>query len=79
MSQFTDAQVEAALRAWWNLEPGSTMPWEGVEEPIPGGVTFHESSMRDMRAALEAAQAAGEREYDPNVAPCDDAEFGMKP
>lgn len=24
-------------------------------------------------------RALGEREYDPNVAPCDDAEFGAKP
>jgi hypothetical protein len=28
---------------------------------------------------LTREQRAGGREYDPNVAPCDDAEFGMKP
>jgi hypothetical protein len=31
----------------------------------------------DCRAM--AKKLRGEREYDPNVAPCDDAEFGMKP
>jgi hypothetical protein len=31
----------------------------------------------DCRAM--AAKLRGEREYDPDVAPCDDAEFGMKP
>jgi hypothetical protein len=29
--------------------------------------------------AIARAALAPEREYDPNVAPCDDAEFGMKP
>lgn len=28
---------------------------------------------------IARAALAPEREYDPNVAPCDDAEFGMKP
>lgn len=30
--------------------------------------------LEPLRAAL-----GSQREYDPNVAPCDDAEFGMKP
>jgi hypothetical protein len=30
-------------------------------------------------AARRALENKPEREYDPDVAPCDDAEFGMKP
>jgi len=33
---------------------------------------------RDEREA-KYRKAKQEREYDPDVAPCDDAEFGMKP
>jgi hypothetical protein len=47
---FTDQQVLTALRAWWNLEPGEPMPWETGRDIT----SFQESSMRDMRAALEA-------------------------
>jgi hypothetical protein len=50
MTEFTDLQVIAALRAWWNLEPGERMPWDCA----PDVTNFQVSSMRDMRAALEA-------------------------
>jgi hypothetical protein len=36
-------------------------------------------SCRDGAKAVLARLSSGEREYDPDVAPCDDAEFGMKP
>lgn len=50
---FTDQQVIAALRAWWELGPSDLMPWN--EEAEPGLISFRERSMYDMRSALEAA------------------------
>jgi hypothetical protein len=35
--------------------------------------------VKKHRRLLRDHAPANEREYDPNVAPCDDAEFGMKP
>ena len=32
-----------------------------------------------LRALIDQLRSKQEREYDPDVAPCDDAEFGMKP
>ena len=51
IGMFTDEQVLAALRAWWNLYDGDPLPWVYG----PEGERFQETSMRDMRAALEAA------------------------
>ena len=54
----TDEQVIAALRAWWNLEQNDLLPWE-KEERNPTkeqNERFRVNSMRDMRAALEAAK-----------------------
>ena len=36
-------------------------------------------SRKSTSAARRHTDEKDEREYDPNVAPCDDAEFGMKP
>jgi len=36
-------------------------------------------SRKSTSAARLHTDEKDEREYDPNVAPCDDAEFGMKP
>ena len=49
--QITDQKVEIALRKWWDLEPNQPLPWD--TEPVD--LHFKEMSMRDMRAALEAA------------------------
>jgi hypothetical protein len=50
---------------------------EGYDDSIVG---FNEAwdIVREIFAAA-IRKGEGEREYDPNVAPCDDAEFGMKP
>ena len=50
---FTDEQVLSALRAWWELGPGEIMPW--ADETERDQTKFRLASMRDMRAALEAA------------------------
>ena len=49
--QITDQKVEIALRKWWDLEPNQPLPWDTA----PVDLHFKEMSMRDMRAALEAA------------------------
>jgi len=49
--QITDQKVEIALRKWWDLEPNQPLPWDAP----PIDLHFKEMSMRDMRAALEAA------------------------
>jgi hypothetical protein len=69
----SEAEVEAAVR--------------GIELAIDEDHRLRympkDDRLRLARAALEAAERVREankgREYDPNVAPCDDAEFGMKP
>ena len=48
---FTDEQVIEALRAWWELGPDEALPWDSG---YPDQERFRVSSMRDMRAALEA-------------------------
>jgi hypothetical protein len=53
IDMFTDQQVIAALRAWWELGPGEIMPW--ADETERDQTKFRLASMRDMRAALEAA------------------------
>jgi hypothetical protein len=53
MIMVNDAQVFAALRAWWDLGPNDAMPWE---DNLREKTSFREASIRDMRAALEAAQ-----------------------
>ena len=50
----TEQQVISALRAWWDLGPGDTMPWD---DELHEQTSFREASMRDMRAALMAAAA----------------------
>ena len=60
---FTDQQVIAALRAWWELGPGEIMPW--ADETERDQTKFRLASMRDMRAALEAAAEYGPVECSP--------------
>jgi len=55
---FTDQQVISALREWWNLDAGELMPWG---DEADGDKGFREASMRDMRAALEAASQYSQR------------------
>ena len=48
----SEKQVIVALRAWWELGPDDALPWDSG---YPDQERFRVSSMRDMRAALEAA------------------------
>jgi len=50
----TDKEIEAALRAWWELMPDDPMPWD--DETHPDQERYKKASMRDMRAALTAAE-----------------------
>ena len=50
----SDQKVLAALRVWWELGPDDQMPW--LDESERGQTHFREASMRDMRAAIQAAQ-----------------------
>lgn len=50
----SDQKVLAALRAWWELGPDDQMPWQ--DESERDQTHFREASMRDMRAAIQAAQ-----------------------
>jgi len=48
----TDKEIEAALRAWWELLPTDPLPWD----ENPKDLHFRDSSLRDMRTALIAAE-----------------------
>lgn len=56
--------------AAWIAKQNAGYSFESLGEDMPG-----------MKAALTAPQQPkrGEREYDPQMNPADDAEFGMKP
>ena len=53
----TDDQVLASLRVWWGLGPDDPMPWD--DKSVLDVLDFQGCSIRDMRAALEAAENVG--------------------
>ena len=48
MTTITDKQIEAALRAWYAIEPGQPLDFVSEAE--------RNAMFADMRAALEAAE-----------------------
>lgn len=52
---FTDKQIQAALRAWWDLDADEPFIWDLRANSM--AESFKATSFRDMRAALEAAAA----------------------
>lgn len=63
------------IKAFWRAQP-SCLALQCSDDCNP--MTTHCSRAADV-FAQHNAQIAAQREYDPNVAPCDDAEFGMIP
>jgi len=62
-----------------NPKPAWLVPYDDLAEPDKEADRQIGEAVARWTLIGDAARAARERKYDPNVAPCDDAEFGMEP